>query len=149
MTLSNRWLGAALGAVLAAASFLPAHAADKIKLGVIGGDEEEIAEVVKKVAAKDGLEIQIVAFSDLPCRTRRSRAAISTPTPSSTSPISMRRSPPAATRSCPPASPSSSDRLLFGEGESLQGSARGRADRHSERPVQLAAARSTCWRQTA
>lgn len=62
--LSNRWLGAALGAVLAAAAFLPAHAADKIKLGVIGGDEEELAEVVKKVAAKDGLDIEIVAFSD-------------------------------------------------------------------------------------
>lgn len=64
MTLSHRWLGAALGAVLAAASFFPAHAAEKIKLGVIGGDEEEIAEVVKKVAAKNGLDIQIVAFSD-------------------------------------------------------------------------------------
>lgn len=64
MNLSNRLLGAALGAVLAAASLLPAHAADTIKLGVIGGDEEEIAEVARKVAAKDGLDIQIVAFSD-------------------------------------------------------------------------------------
>lgn len=64
MNLSHRWLGAALGVALAAASFVPAHAADKIKLGVIGGDEEEIAEVVKKVAAKNGVDIQIVAFSD-------------------------------------------------------------------------------------
>ncbi|MBS7537568.1 MetQ/NlpA family ABC transporter substrate-binding protein [Ancylobacter lacus] len=64
MTLSNRLLGAALGAALAAIGLLPAHAADTIKLGVIGGDEEEIAEVASKVAAKDGLVIQIVAFSD-------------------------------------------------------------------------------------
>ena len=35
-----------------------------VKLGVIGGDEEEIAEVAKAVAAKNGLDLQIVAFSD-------------------------------------------------------------------------------------
>jgi D-methionine transport system substrate-binding protein len=64
MTVSSRWLGAALGALIAAAAALPAHAADRVKVGVIGGDEEEIAEVAKKVAAKDGLEIQIVTFSD-------------------------------------------------------------------------------------
>lgn len=64
MSVSNRWLGAALGALIAAAAVLPAHAADKVKVGVIGGDEEEIAEVAKKVAAKDGLDIQIVTFSD-------------------------------------------------------------------------------------
>lgn len=64
MSVSARWLGAALGALIAAAAVLPAHAADKVKVGVIGGDEEEIAEVAKKVAAKDGLDIQIVTFSD-------------------------------------------------------------------------------------
>lgn len=61
---SSRWAGIAFAAALAAFAALPAHAAEKIKLGVIGGDEEEIAEVVKKVAAEDGLDIQIVAFSD-------------------------------------------------------------------------------------
>lgn len=61
----NRFVSLAAGiAVAALVSALPASAADKIKLGVIGGDEEEIAEVVKKVAAKDGVEIQIVTFSD-------------------------------------------------------------------------------------
>lgn len=36
----------------------------KIKLGVTGGPHEEIAEVVKQVAAKEGLEIKLVSFSD-------------------------------------------------------------------------------------
>lgn len=62
--LSRRSLGIAFGAALTAFAVLPAHAADKVKLGVIGGDEEEIAEVAKKVAAKDGLEIEVVTFSD-------------------------------------------------------------------------------------
>jgi len=35
-----------------------------IKVGVTAGPHAEIMEVVKKVAAKDGLEIQIVEFSD-------------------------------------------------------------------------------------
>ncbi|MDR6953113.1 D-methionine transport system substrate-binding protein [Ancylobacter sp. 3268] len=67
--LNRRWLGLGLGATLAAFTILPAHAdekaaTDRIKLGVIGGDEEEIAEVAKKVAAKAGLEIEVVTFSD-------------------------------------------------------------------------------------
>ncbi|MTJ83830.1 MAG: MetQ/NlpA family ABC transporter substrate-binding protein [Telmatospirillum sp.] len=41
-----------------------AMAAEKIKLGVIGGAEEEIAEVAKKVAATNGLDVQLVTFSD-------------------------------------------------------------------------------------
>lgn len=41
-----------------------AQAAEKIKLGVIGGAEEEIAEVAKKVAASHGLEVDLVTFSD-------------------------------------------------------------------------------------
>ncbi|QIB32892.1 MetQ/NlpA family ABC transporter substrate-binding protein [Ancylobacter pratisalsi] len=61
----SRFINVAAGiAVAALISALPASAAEKIKLGVIGGDEEEIAEVVKKVAAKDGIDIQIIAFSD-------------------------------------------------------------------------------------
>jgi D-methionine transport system substrate-binding protein len=53
---------AALGIVAACAA--PASAADKIKVGVTGGPHAQVMEVVKKVAAKDGLEIQIVEFSD-------------------------------------------------------------------------------------
>jgi D-methionine transport system substrate-binding protein len=41
-----------------------AHAKETIKLGVMGGDEEEIAEVAKKVAARSGLDIELVTFSD-------------------------------------------------------------------------------------
>src|SRR5260221_1383298 len=39
-------------------------AAETIKLGVMGGDEEQIAEVAQKVAARSGLEIKLVTFSD-------------------------------------------------------------------------------------
>jgi len=53
----------ALGAVLAAA--LPAAAQQKsIKVGVMSGAEEEVAEVVRKVAAGKGLNVQLVPFSD-------------------------------------------------------------------------------------
>lgn len=40
------------------------HAADQLKVGVMSGSEEEILEVVKEVAAKDGLELEVIAFSD-------------------------------------------------------------------------------------
>jgi D-methionine transport system substrate-binding protein len=40
------------------------EAADTIKLGVMGGAEEEIAEVAKQVAARDGLDVQLVTFQD-------------------------------------------------------------------------------------
>lgn len=54
-------LGAALGAALATG----ASAQDKpIKIGVTGGPHAQIMEQVKKVAAKDGLNIQVVEFSD-------------------------------------------------------------------------------------
>jgi D-methionine transport system substrate-binding protein len=53
----------ALGAVLAAA--LPAAAQQKsIKVGVMSGAEEEVAQVVKKVAASKGLNVELVPFSD-------------------------------------------------------------------------------------
>ncbi len=44
----------------------PAPAAEKksIKVGVTAGPHAEIMETVKKLAAKDGLDIQIVEFSD-------------------------------------------------------------------------------------
>jgi D-methionine transport system substrate-binding protein len=61
MWLKGLGLVAGLAAVLLATS---AQAAEKIKLGVIGGAEEEIAEVAKKVAATKGLDVQLVTFSD-------------------------------------------------------------------------------------
>lgn len=64
-TLTRRRLaGAALALVFALAPAGAAFAADKLKLGVMGGDEERIWEVAKKVAAKDGLDIELVSFSD-------------------------------------------------------------------------------------
>ncbi|MFN4310113.1 MAG: MetQ/NlpA family ABC transporter substrate-binding protein [Ferrovibrio sp.] len=59
----NRRSFAALA--VAALVSLPAVAQDKpIKVGVTAGPHAEIFEVVKKVAEKDGLKIQIVEFSD-------------------------------------------------------------------------------------
>lgn len=54
---------AALGA---AALFAGAQAAraETIKVGVTGGPHAQIMEVVKKVAAKSGLDVRIVEFSD-------------------------------------------------------------------------------------
>ncbi|MGQ4273876.1 MetQ/NlpA family ABC transporter substrate-binding protein [Terrihabitans sp. B22-R8] len=52
-----------LGLALFANPF-SAQAAERVRLGVIGGDEERIAEVAKAAAAKDGLEVEIVTFSD-------------------------------------------------------------------------------------
>jgi len=62
-TLDRRAFGALVATGLLLGSTALA-AAETIKLGVIGGDEEEIAEVAKKVAEKNGLTIEIVAFSD-------------------------------------------------------------------------------------
>lgn len=62
MSLTRRAATALLGAALFAT---PALAQDKpIKVGVTAGPHAEIFEVVKKVAEKDGLKIQIVEFSD-------------------------------------------------------------------------------------
>lgn len=55
---------AALGLVAGVVS-VPVQAQDKpIKIGVTGGPHAQIMEVVKKIAEKDGLKIQIVEFSD-------------------------------------------------------------------------------------
>lgn len=53
-----------LGAACAFA--IPAHAQDKsrIKVGISVGNAEQIFEVVKKVAARDGLAIDVVVFND-------------------------------------------------------------------------------------
>ncbi|AMR77176.1 MetQ/NlpA family ABC transporter substrate-binding protein [Cupriavidus nantongensis] len=57
-----QWIvGAALGATLTTGAL----AQDKpIRIGVTGGPHAQIMEQVKKVAAKDGLNIQVVEFSD-------------------------------------------------------------------------------------
>lgn len=61
MSFTRRSLAVAAFALLA----VPALAQDKpIKVGVTAGPHAEIFEVVKKVAEKDGLKIQIVEFSD-------------------------------------------------------------------------------------
>jgi len=58
-------LSATLVLGTALATTLPAAAADQtIKVGVMSGAEEEVAEVVKKVAATKGLNVQLVPFSD-------------------------------------------------------------------------------------
>lgn len=67
-----KWTSAALGVVLAGTllagcggSSKPAADANKpFRIGVTAGPHAEIMEEVKKVAAKDGLNIQIVEFND-------------------------------------------------------------------------------------
>ena len=54
---------AVLGAASLAAPLL-AHADETIKVGVTGGPHEQVMEVVKQVAAKNGLTIKIIEFSD-------------------------------------------------------------------------------------
>lgn len=49
---------------LALAGTLGAAAADPIRVGVIAGPHAEVLDVVKKVAAKRGFEIQVVEFTD-------------------------------------------------------------------------------------
>jgi D-methionine transport system substrate-binding protein len=55
-----------LAAVFGAASIFSAvaHADDTIKVGVTGGPHAQLMEVVKQVAAKNGLNIKIVEFAD-------------------------------------------------------------------------------------
>ena len=47
-----------------AGAVAPASAAEVVRLGVTAGPHAQIAEVAKKVAARDGLEIRIVEFQD-------------------------------------------------------------------------------------
>ena len=64
MNASIRRLLAALAAVALAASAGPARAAQTVKLGVENGPHAEIAELVKKLVVKDGLEVKVVELSD-------------------------------------------------------------------------------------
>ena len=49
---------------LAALAAAPALAADKIKVGIMGGDAEVLWARAKEIAARDGLDINLVVFSD-------------------------------------------------------------------------------------
>jgi D-methionine transport system substrate-binding protein len=62
MSITRRTLAVAAFAALVAS---PALAQDKpIKVGVTAGPHAEIFEVVKKVAERDGLKIQVIEFTD-------------------------------------------------------------------------------------
>ncbi|MXN78380.1 MetQ/NlpA family lipoprotein [Burkholderia sp. 4701] len=56
-------LAAALGAAALFTAGAPARA-ETIKVGVTGGPHAQVMEAVKKVAAKSGLDIRIIEFSD-------------------------------------------------------------------------------------
>ncbi len=60
--LRTRLLGAVLGA--AALTFAGTAAAETIKIGVSAGPHAQILEQVKPIAAKKGLDIQIIEFTD-------------------------------------------------------------------------------------
>ncbi|HEX7126827.1 MAG TPA: MetQ/NlpA family ABC transporter substrate-binding protein [Thermodesulfobacteriota bacterium] len=55
-------LAGALALALSVSS--PAAAAERVKVGIMAGEAEEIWEQVKKVAARRGLDIQLVVFND-------------------------------------------------------------------------------------
>ncbi|WP_434034949.1 MetQ/NlpA family ABC transporter substrate-binding protein [Cupriavidus sp. a3] len=63
---AKRWQAAALAALAFALGGTAALAQDKtrIKVGVSVGNAEQTFEVVKKVAAREGLEIQVITFTD-------------------------------------------------------------------------------------
>lgn len=55
-------VGLALAAGLALGA--PAQAADRVKVGITGGEDEQIWEKVRELAKADGIEIELVVFSD-------------------------------------------------------------------------------------
>ena len=57
--LARLFAASALAAVLSVA-----HAAEVVRLGVTAGPHAQIAEIAKKVAARDGIELHIVEFQD-------------------------------------------------------------------------------------
>lgn len=57
-------LAAVLGAATLLAATRAAYADDSIKVGVTGGPHAQLMEVVKSVAAKNGLKVTIVEFAD-------------------------------------------------------------------------------------
>lgn len=57
-------VGIAMTGGLGSASAQDAPAKSKIKVGISAGNQEQIFDVVKKVAARDGLTIDVVVFND-------------------------------------------------------------------------------------
>lgn len=57
-------VGIAMTGGLGSASAQDAPAKSKIKVGISAGNQEHIFDVVKKVAARDGLTIDVVVFND-------------------------------------------------------------------------------------
>lgn len=55
---------AALSAALLSAGLVHAQDKARIKVGISVGNAEQIFEVVKKVAAKNGLDVQVIVFND-------------------------------------------------------------------------------------
>ncbi len=63
----KRWFLAALAGLALAASpalHTGAQAQEKVKVGISAGDAEVIWQEVKQIAAKDGLDVEVVVFSD-------------------------------------------------------------------------------------
>ena len=60
----SRTLKTVAAGVVAAALAVSSAAAETLKVGVTGGPHAEIMEQVKAVAAKDGLDLDIIEFSD-------------------------------------------------------------------------------------
>ncbi len=78
----------------------------KVKIGVMAGAEEQIAEVAAKVAKeKYGLDVELVTFTDYVSPNAALEEAPSTPTRSSTSHTWISKSPTAATSSKSRATP--------------------------------------------
>ncbi|MDP9898796.1 MetQ/NlpA family ABC transporter substrate-binding protein [Variovorax ginsengisoli] len=61
---ARRTLVLALSAALLTAGAAQAQDKNSIKVGVSVGNGEQIFEVVKKVAARDGLNVQVIVFND-------------------------------------------------------------------------------------
>ena len=64
--MSNRrsFLARLLAASAFSAGLAAAHAAEVVRLGVTAGPHAQIAEVAKKVVARDGIDLHIVEFQD-------------------------------------------------------------------------------------
>ncbi len=66
----------------------PSHAEDKtIKVGIMGGEDEDVWKVVAEEGKKHGLNIERITFNDYNQPNEALSARKSTPTHSSTSPI--------------------------------------------------------------
>lgn len=60
----SRFSRLALAGAVLLATAVAGHAAERVKVGTSGGDQELIWAEVKKVAARDGIDVQVVVFND-------------------------------------------------------------------------------------